>query len=77
MVWSRFEGSKSRIQARYRDSLGNLGPVDTLSDAGQSASQPDVAFDNACNAIASAPVSSRLRAFRSPSSAAGSGLTRL
>jgi hypothetical protein len=52
VAWVREDGSNFRIQARYRDSAGNLGPVDTISAAGQDASQPDIAFDSSGNAIA-------------------------
>ncbi len=52
VVWIRFDGTDFRIQSRYRDPAGNIGPVDTLSVSGEDASQPDVAFDNSGNAIA-------------------------
>jgi hypothetical protein len=52
VAWIRFDGTDFRIQARYRDPAGNIGPVDTLSASGEDASQPDVAFDNSGNAIA-------------------------
>jgi hypothetical protein len=49
-TWSRFDGTNSRIQARKRGSGGVLGPVETLSAAGQSAGDPQVAVDNNGNA---------------------------
>jgi hypothetical protein len=52
VTWTRSDGANTRIQARYRDASGNIGPVDTVSDPGQNASQPDIAFDSSGNAIA-------------------------
>jgi hypothetical protein len=52
VVWTRFTGSSSRVQARHRDAAGNLGAVEFLSAGGLNASDPDVAFDSSGNAIA-------------------------
>jgi len=52
VVFIRNDGANYRVQARYRDAAGNLGPVDTLSAPGETASQPSVAFDASGNAIA-------------------------
>jgi hypothetical protein len=52
VVWTRSDGANSRVQARFRDSAGAVGAVDTLSDPGQNASEPQVAFDSSGNAIA-------------------------
>src|SRR3954451_14008321 len=40
VVFIRNDGANYRVQARYRDAAGSLGPVDTLSAAGETASQP-------------------------------------
>jgi hypothetical protein len=50
-TWRRFDGTNSRIQARRRSAAGALGPVQTLSAAGQNASQPQVGVDGNGNAI--------------------------
>jgi uncharacterized protein GlcG (DUF336 family) len=45
-VWERVDASGDlRIQARARSAAGSLSPVQTLSDAGQDASLPQVAVD--------------------------------
>jgi hypothetical protein len=44
-VWSRFDGTDYRIQARTRSAAGVLGPIQTLSGAGQDAIDPQVAVD--------------------------------
>ncbi|MDQ3990775.1 MAG: hypothetical protein M3245_00490, partial [Actinomycetota bacterium] len=45
VVWRRFDGTNLRIQARRRSKTGALSPVQTLSAAGQSAYDPQVAVD--------------------------------
>jgi hypothetical protein len=44
VVWSRFDGTDYRIQARRRSASGNLSAVQTLSAAGQDADLPQVAI---------------------------------
>lgn len=41
-IWTRFDGANTRIQYRLRDQAGNFGSVQTLSTAGQDASQPQI-----------------------------------
>ena len=58
-TWRRLDGSDplplpvccDRVQARKRSGDGTLGPVQTLSAAGQNAIDPQVAVDGAGNAI--------------------------
>jgi hypothetical protein len=45
VVWERLSGPNTRIQARARSAAGVLGPIQTLSDAGQNATAPQVAID--------------------------------
>jgi hypothetical protein len=45
IVWYRQIGSHYHVQARYRSAAGGLGPVETLSLAGQHAVFPEVAVD--------------------------------
>jgi hypothetical protein len=45
VVWQRFDGAVFRVQARTRSPIGTLGPVETLSAAGQSAFTPLVEMD--------------------------------
>jgi hypothetical protein len=51
-VWTRWDGSNTRIQYRLRDQAGNFDPVQTVSAAGADASQPDIDVDDAGNAVA-------------------------
>jgi hypothetical protein len=51
-VWTRWDGSNTRIQYRLRDQAGNFDPVQTLSAVGENASQPDIDVDDAGNAVA-------------------------
>jgi hypothetical protein len=51
-VWRRFDGSDFRIEGRARSAAGTLGAVETLSDAGQNALQPQVAIDTDGDALA-------------------------
>jgi hypothetical protein len=51
-VWNRFDGSKTRVQAAFRPSGGGFGTPQTLSGAGQNASNPQVSMDNSGNAVA-------------------------
>ncbi len=44
-AWHRFDGTAQRIQARARSAAGALGPVQTLSGAGQTASSPQLDLD--------------------------------
>jgi hypothetical protein len=50
-VWTRFDGTYQRIQARTRDAGGTIGDVRTLSEWGHDASEPDVAIDTAGRAV--------------------------
>jgi hypothetical protein len=52
VVWTRTDGSASRIRARARSAAGALAPVQTLSPANQDASLPQVAIDGNGNAVA-------------------------
>ena len=53
MVWTRFDGTNSRIQAKFRAANGGTsGPTQTISDAGADSFEPQVAFDPSGNAIA-------------------------
>jgi len=50
-TWRRFGGANTRIQARARSAAGVLSPVQTLSDPGQNADNPQVAVDADGNAV--------------------------
>jgi uncharacterized protein YheU (UPF0270 family) len=50
-VWSRFDGTNSRIQAIARSATGVLSATQTLSAAGRDASSPQVAVDQSGNAV--------------------------
>jgi hypothetical protein len=52
MVWTRSDGTNTRIQARFRAADGTLAATQTISDPGRDASEPQVAFDPSGNAIA-------------------------
>jgi hypothetical protein len=45
VVWRRFDGANWRVQARRRSATGALSAVQTLSDPGQDAFEPQVAVD--------------------------------
>ena len=51
-VWSRFDGSKTRIQAAFRPSGGSFGTPQTVSGAGQNATNPQISIDTSGNAVA-------------------------
>ena len=51
-IWTRFDGANTRIQHRTRDQAGNYGAVQTVSAAGQNASQPQIDVDADGNAVA-------------------------
>ena len=51
-VWTRSDGTNTRIQYRTRTQGGTFGAVETLSAAGQNASQPDIDVDPAGNVVA-------------------------
>ena len=51
VVWDRFDGANQRIQLRRRSASGKLGPIRTLSAAGQDASDPQIAVDLKGNAF--------------------------
>jgi hypothetical protein len=51
-IWTRFDGSHTRIQYRLRDQAGTFGPVEDVSAAGQDASQPDIDVDASGNVVA-------------------------
>ena len=44
-VWTRWDGANTRVQARTISRNGALGPIHTLSAAGQNAGSPKVAID--------------------------------
>jgi hypothetical protein len=50
-AWQRSDGSNVRIQARARSAAGALSPVQNLSDSGRDAVQPQVAVDDAGDAV--------------------------
>ncbi len=50
-VWTRSDGTNFRIQYSTRTATGNWAAPTTISDPGQSASNPDAAIDNSGNAI--------------------------
>jgi hypothetical protein len=52
MVWTRYDGANTRIQAQMRASNGSFGPTETISVSGKNASEPQIAFDSSRNAIA-------------------------
>jgi membrane protein implicated in regulation of membrane protease activity len=51
IVWVRSDGTNLRVEARVRPAVGVLGPVETLSKAGQDAGIPQVAVDADGNAL--------------------------
>ena len=51
-VWSRSDGTNQRAQAAFRPSGGSFAGAQTISDAGQGASDPHIGFDPQGNAIA-------------------------
>jgi hypothetical protein len=51
VVWARSDGTDIRIQARARSAAGVLGPIETLSRAGQDALEPQVGIDADGNAL--------------------------
>jgi hypothetical protein len=50
-VWRRHDGTNWRIQARSRSKIGQLGPVQSFSEAGQNATLPKVAIDAEGDAV--------------------------
>jgi hypothetical protein len=52
IVWRRHDGAHIRVQARALSKTGVLGPVQSLSAAGRSADNPEVAMDADGDAIA-------------------------
>ena len=51
-AWSRFDGTRTRVQARTRSAAGVLGPVRTLSRSTETAtSAPELAIDGAGRAV--------------------------
>jgi hypothetical protein len=50
-AWERSDGTNIRIQARARSAAGVLSPVQTLSQAGRDATEPDVAIDDDGDAV--------------------------
>jgi hypothetical protein len=51
LIWTRFDGADWRIQVRHLSAGGGLGPVLTLSAAGGSARQPQLAVDSHGGAV--------------------------
>jgi hypothetical protein len=52
MVWTRFDGTNTRIQARFRAANGTWDPTATISTEGRDAYEPQLAFDPSGNATA-------------------------
>jgi tripartite motif-containing protein 71 len=52
LAWQRFDGTNSRIQARARSAEGILSSIRTISPAGRSARQPQIALDADSDAVA-------------------------
>jgi hypothetical protein len=50
-TWRRFDGSDWRVQARARSATGTLSAVQDLSDPGRNALEPQVAVDDAGDAV--------------------------
>ena len=50
-TWLRFDGAHLRVEARARSAAGTLSAVQTLSGAGQHASEPQVAVDGDGDAV--------------------------
>ena len=51
-VWTRFDGTNERIQSAFREYYDSFEPAETISAAGQGASEPQVALDDSGNALA-------------------------
>jgi len=51
-VWTRSDGTFLRVQAAYRPSGGSFGTVQSISDPGQNAFEPEVSMDPQGNAVA-------------------------
>src|SRR4051794_4613120 len=52
MVWTRFDGANTRVQAQSRAANGTFGPVATISIAGRDAYEPQLAMNSSGDAIA-------------------------
>ncbi len=50
-AWTRSDGTNTRIQYLSRDASGAFGSIQTISDAGQNASDPDLAVDASNNVL--------------------------
>jgi hypothetical protein len=50
-TWAQSDGANMRIQARARAADGTLGPVQTLSAAGQDAANPQIGVDTGGDAV--------------------------
>jgi hypothetical protein len=51
-VWSRSDGTNTRIQSALRPANGSFGAAQTVSAAGQNASRPQIAIDSSGKAVA-------------------------
>jgi hypothetical protein len=51
-VWTQSDGANGRIHAAFRPAGGTFGGDQTISDAGQNASRPQISFDGSGNAVA-------------------------
>jgi hypothetical protein len=51
IMWLTSDGTNNRVQARRLSASGALGPLLTVSDAGQNAREPDIDMDSAGNAV--------------------------
>ena len=45
LAWTRYDGADSRVQARTLSAAGELGDIETLSNAGHSATEPEIAVN--------------------------------
>jgi hypothetical protein len=50
-AWQRSDGTNTRIQTRARNAAGVLSPVQTVSAAGQNASEPAIGVDGSADAV--------------------------
>ena len=50
-AWTRSDGTNTRIQYRSRDASGTFAAVQTISDPGQNASDPDIVVDPSNNVL--------------------------
>ena len=51
VIWRLFDGASQVIQSRARSAAGVLSPINTLTDTGRNAFNPQVAIDDGGNAV--------------------------